>query len=122
MKNCGGWRRTGWRRGRTIPLANDIPLDKDNDLVQLADKLTIAGGVVTYVMGTVFSSTNNPAKKALVELWPADPEGDYSYSAAAGRNAACDANFAGFGQGSDGHGGHTAGDLLQRHHRHRHES
>ena len=33
--------------GPYYPLANNIPLDKDNDLVQLNDNLTIAAGIVT---------------------------------------------------------------------------
>lgn len=92
-------------QGPYYPLANNIPLDKDNDLVQLNDNLTAAAGVVTYVSGRVLDSSGNPVRGALVELWHADREGDYLYSANATRNAACDVNFAGFGQfltGSDG--------------------
>lgn len=85
-------------QGPYYPLADDIPLDKDNDLVQLGDNLTAAAGVVTYISGRVLDVNGNPIKNALVELWHADREGDYLYSAGAGRNAACDANFAGFGQ------------------------
>lgn len=85
-------------QGPYYPLADDIPLDKDNDLVQLNDNLTIAGGVVSYLSGRVLTSDGTPIRGALVELWHADREGDYLYSAGTGRNAACDANFAGFGQ------------------------
>lgn len=85
-------------QGPYYPLADDIPLDKDNDLVQLGDNLTIAAGVVTHVSGRILDSNGNPVKNALVELWHADREGDYVYSTGTGRNAACDANFAGFGQ------------------------
>ena len=46
----------------------------------------------------MLASTGTPVKNALVELWHADREGDYVYSAGVGRNAACDVNFAGFGQ------------------------
>ena len=59
----------------------------------------------SYVSGRVLDSNGNPVKGALIELWHADREGDYLYSASATRNAACDVNFAGFGQyltGSDG--------------------
>ncbi len=80
------------------PLADDIPLDKDNDLVQFGNNTTIAGGIVTYFTGRVLTSSGSQVKNALVELWHADQEGDYVYSAGVGRNAACDANFAGFGQ------------------------
>ena len=92
-------------QGPYYPLADDIPLDKDNDLVQLGDNLTAAAGTVTYLSGRVLTTGGTPVRGALVELWHADREGDYSYSAGVGRNAACDANFAGFGQfmtGKDG--------------------
>ncbi|MBL9174524.1 MAG: hypothetical protein JNL10_13390 [Verrucomicrobiales bacterium] len=92
-------------QGPYYPLAKNIPLDKDNDLVQLNDSLTIASGVVTYISGRVLDASGNPVPGALVELWHADREGDYLYSTSATRNSACDAAFAGFGQyltGSDG--------------------
>ncbi len=85
-------------QGPYYPLANNIPLDKDNDLVQLNDNLTIASGIVSYISGRVLDSSGNPVRGALVELWHADREGDYLYSTSAARNPACDANFAGFGQ------------------------
>src|SRR2546422_6892905 len=85
-------------QGPYYPLADDFPLDKDNDLVQLNDNLTIAAGIVTYLSGRVLNSSGTPMRGALVELWHADREGDYLYSTGVGRNPACDANFAGFGQ------------------------
>jgi protocatechuate 3,4-dioxygenase beta subunit len=97
-------------QGPYYPLATNIPLDKDNDLVQLNDNLTIAGGVVTYLSGRVLDANGNPVRGALVELWHADREGDYVYSASAARNSACDANFAGFGQFLTG----SAGQFLFR--------
>src|SRR5262245_55254444 len=85
-------------QGPYYPLTANIPLDKDNDLVQLNDNLTIASGIVCYISGRVLDNGGIPVRGALVELWHADREGDYLYSAAAARNPACDANFAGFGQ------------------------
>lgn len=92
-------------QGPYYPLANNIPLDKDNDLIYLNSSLTRAVGKITYLTGRVLTSSGSPIKGALVELWHADNEGDYVYSASSARNSACDANFAGFGQfltGSDG--------------------
>ena len=82
-------------QGPYYPLADDIPLDKDNDLVQLNDNLTIASGIVTYISGRILDSGGNPVRSALVELWHADREGDYLYSTSATRNPACEPNFAG---------------------------
>ena len=86
-------------QGPYYPLADDIPLDDDNDLVQLNNNLTIASGPVTYVTGTVYDANSRPVKNALVELWHADyATGNYIYNAGVGRNPAADPNFAGFGQ------------------------
>lgn len=92
-------------QGPFYPLADDIPLDKDNDLVQKNDNLTAAAGIVTYLSGRVLDTSGNPIKNALVELWHTDREGDYSYSTGVGPNPACDTNFAGFGQCVTGAGG-----------------
>src|SRR6266540_6266702 len=73
-------------QGPYYPLANNIPLDKDNDLVQLNDNLTIASGIVSYISGRVLTSSGTPIRGALVELWHADREGDYLYSTSATRN------------------------------------
>ena len=92
-------------QGPYYPLANNIPLDKDNDLVQLNDSLTAAAGTITYVSGRVLDKNGNPIRGALIELWHADYQGEYLYSANTTRNARMDSNFAGFGQyltGSDG--------------------
>src|SRR6476659_4422981 len=47
-------------QGPYYPLATNIPLDKDNDLVQLNDNTTIAAGIVTYVSGRVLDASGNP--------------------------------------------------------------
>src|SRR5687767_13558814 len=92
-------------QGPYYPLAANIPLDKDNDLLYMNDSLTAATGVVTYVSGRVLTSSGSPIRGALVELWHADHNGNYTYSANSPRNSAADPNFAGLGQyltGSDG--------------------
>lgn len=91
--------------GPYYPLADDIPLDKDNDLLYLNDNLSAAAGLVTTLKGRVLDASGSPIKNALVELWHADQEGDYLYSTGTGRNSACDANFAGVGQFLTGSGG-----------------
>src|SRR5205823_1397319 len=59
-------------QGPYYPLANNIPLDKDNDLIYLNDNLTRATGLITYVAGRVLDANGNPVKGALVELWHCD--------------------------------------------------
>ena len=92
-------------QGPYYPLARNIPLDKDNDLVKLDDNLTIASGIISYVTGRVLDTSGKPVKGALVELWQADHEGEYLYSTTSDRNPSFDPNFAGFGQYFTGSGG-----------------
>ena len=84
--------------GPFYPLADDIPLDKDNDLLYVNDRLTAASGVVTHITGRVLTSDGAPIRNALVELWHTDANGNYTYYAGAGPNPVADPNFAGFGQ------------------------
>lgn len=84
--------------GPFYPLADDIPLDKDNDLLYLNDRLTPASGIVTHIAGRVLTSDGTPIRGALVELWHTDVNGNYTYNAGVGPNPAADPNFAGFGQ------------------------
>lgn len=92
-------------QGPFYPLAKNIPLDKDNDLVLVDDHLTPAKGIITFVRGRVLDSKGEPIRNALVELWHTDDGGQYLFSTDATRNPKIDPNFAGFGQfltGSDG--------------------
>jgi protocatechuate 3,4-dioxygenase beta subunit len=85
-------------QGPYYPLGSNIPLDKDNDLVQLNDNLTPASGMITHIQGRVLDSSGNSIRGALVELWHADSNGYYVYSDLHPRNPHVDPNFAGFGQ------------------------
>jgi protocatechuate 3,4-dioxygenase beta subunit len=85
-------------QGPYYPLAQNVPLDKDNDLIYLNDSLTPATGLVSYITGRALDSSGNPIKGALVELWHADYYGNYIYSSTSSRNSAADPNFQGFGQ------------------------
>lgn len=92
-------------QGPFYPMAKNIPLDKDNDLVIVDDHLTPAKGIITHVSGRVLDSKGEPIRNAVVELWHTDDGGEYLFSTNAPRNPKADPNFAGFGQfltGSDG--------------------
>ncbi len=92
-------------QGPYYPLANNMPLDKDNDLIYLNDNVTRAIGKITYLTGRVLTSSGTPISGALVEIWHADNGGNYIYSASSSRNSAADSNFQGFGQFLTGKGG-----------------
>src|SRR6266850_272758 len=49
-------------QGPYYPLASNIPLDKDNDLVRLNDNTTPATGIVSYISGRVLDSNGNPIR------------------------------------------------------------
>ncbi|MDR3403415.1 MAG: hypothetical protein P4L99_13030 [Chthoniobacter sp.] len=85
-------------QGPFYPMARNIPLDKDNDLVIVNDHLTPAKGIITYVSGRVLDSKGQPIRDALIELWHMDNDGNYLFAADAPRNPKADVNFAGFGQ------------------------
>jgi protocatechuate 3,4-dioxygenase, beta subunit len=85
-------------QGPYYPLANNVPLDKDNDLLYLNDSLTPAVGKITYLVGRILDTGGNPIRGALVETWHADNGGNYIYSTTSARNSAADSNFQGFGQ------------------------
>src|SRR5258708_20211255 len=70
-------------QGPFYPLAKNIPLDKDNDLVQLNDNTSPAAGIITYVSGRALDKGGNPIRGALVELWHADNARADTYSAIA---------------------------------------
>jgi protocatechuate 3,4-dioxygenase beta subunit len=76
-----------------------FPLDTDNDLIVLNDRLTPGIGVVTYLSGRVTDLKGNPVKNATVEIWQCDAEGSYIHSN--GSNPSTrkrDTNFQGFGR------------------------
>lgn len=57
-----------------------LPLDTDNDLLQLNDALTPAVGIVTYLSGRILDSRGNPVRNATVEIWQCDHNGVYIHS------------------------------------------
>jgi protocatechuate 3,4-dioxygenase, beta subunit len=57
-----------------------LPLDTDNDLLQINDTLTPAVGVVTYLSGRILDSRGNPVRNATVEIWQCDNNGVYIHS------------------------------------------
>lgn len=91
--------------GPFYPRLANLPLDRDNDLVQVGDNAGVAAGDISYLSGRILDAQGQPIKNALVELWHADHEGEYLHSHEDRRNPDCDPNFAGLGQFTTGASG-----------------
>jgi protocatechuate 3,4-dioxygenase, beta subunit len=74
-----------------------LPLDVDNDLVVLSDRLTPAVGEVTNLSGRVLSRSGSPLRNAVVEIWQVDHHGAYLHSRS-GNADRRDPHFQGFGR------------------------
>jgi len=74
-----------------------LPLDTDNDLIIVNDKLTPAIGEITHLTGKILDAKGEPVKNALVEIWQCDGNGVYLHSGS-DRGDKRDKNFQGFGR------------------------
>src|SRR5262245_48982621 len=69
-----------------------LPLDTDNDLLILNDKLTPAVGEIAHFSGRLFAENGSPVRNAFIEIWQSDSNGSYIHTQ--GRNdGKLDANF-----------------------------
>ncbi|MBS7690993.1 intradiol ring-cleavage dioxygenase [Pseudomonas lalucatii] len=83
---------------------DQLPLDRDNDLVLVDDRLSPASGTLVHLHGRVFDVRGRPLAEALVEIWQVDAHGIYLHSRG-GDRARRDPNFQGYGRfltGRDG--------------------
>jgi protocatechuate 3,4-dioxygenase beta subunit len=76
---------------------NKLPLDTDNDLLIINDRVTPAVGEVTYLSGRILDARGNPVRNALVEIWQVDHNGSYIHTQDPNRSKH-DSNFQGFGR------------------------
>lgn len=74
-----------------------LPLDRDNDLLIVGDRLSPASGSVVQLHGQVLDARGQPLRGALVEIWQVDAHGIYLHSRG-GDRARRDANFQGYGR------------------------
>ena len=57
-----------------------LPLDTDNDLLIINDRITPAVGEITYLSGRILDASGEPVRNALVEIWQVDRNGAYLHS------------------------------------------
>jgi protocatechuate 3,4-dioxygenase beta subunit len=74
-----------------------LPLDTDNDLLIINDKITPAVGEITHLTGRVLDARGEPVRNAVVEIWQVDGRGVYLHRQSEGGERR-DANFQGFGR------------------------
>ena len=77
-----------------------LPLDTDNDLLVINDRITPAVGAITHLSGRILDARGEPIRNAVVEIWQVDNLGSYLHTQGANRENANrrDANFQGFGR------------------------
>jgi protocatechuate 3,4-dioxygenase beta subunit len=75
----------------------NLPLDTDNDLIIINDRLKPSLGEVTHLSGRVLDTTGSPIRNAVVEIWQVDHHGVYLHKGSSGTEKR-DANFQGFGR------------------------
>lgn len=74
-----------------------LPLDTDNDLLLLNDRLDAAVGEIAHFTGRLLGTNGAPVRNASIEIWQADVNGSYIHTE--GRNEGrLDANFQGYGR------------------------
>jgi protocatechuate 3,4-dioxygenase beta subunit len=74
-----------------------LPLDTDNDLLIIDDRLTPAVGDITNLTGRVLSRSGEPVRNLVVEIWQVDHQGAYLHSRT-NNGSRRDHNFQGFGR------------------------
>jgi len=75
---------------------DELPLDKDNDLIVVNNSITVAVGQILHLSGQVFDVRGNTIKDALIEIWQTDAKGRYIHSQDFRENEN-DKNFQGYG-------------------------
>lgn len=83
---------------------DQLPLDRDNDLVQVAGRAEPARGIRVQLHGLILDARGQPLAGALVEIWQVDANGIYLHSRGGDRQRR-DPGFQGYGRfttGADG--------------------
>lgn len=74
-----------------------LPLDTDNDLLVVNDRITPALGTIAWVSGRVLSPSGEPLRNVTVEIWQCDNNGAYLHQGTTNKEKR-DSNFQGFGR------------------------
>ena len=84
-------------------LSRRLPLDTDNDLMIINDKITPAVGEITHLTGRVLGPSGSPVRNAIVEIWQCDANQVYLHTGdSSSKSDQQDKNFQGFGRFTTG--------------------
>ena len=83
---------------------DQLPLDRDNDLLQVEGHAELAEGIRVQLHGQILDARGAPLEGALVEIWQVDARGIYLHSRG-GDRARRDSNFQGYGRFTTGRDG-----------------
>lgn len=75
-----------------------MPLDTDNDLLLINDRITPAVGEITHLTGRLLSRSGEPIRNAFIEIWQTDLNGNYLHSQGRNEGQEFDGNFQGYGR------------------------
>jgi protocatechuate 3,4-dioxygenase, beta subunit len=75
-----------------------LPLDQDNDLIQVQGDKDPAGGIIANLGGRLLHADGKPIQGAIIELWQSDNNGCYIHSKGAPRGKERDTRFQGYGK------------------------
>ena len=76
-----------------------LPLDTDNDLIIINDSVTPAVGDITHLTGRILSTSGEPMKDVVIEIWQCDAHAVYINTRDSGpKKNQQDKNFQGFGR------------------------
>jgi len=77
---------------------DELPLDQDNDLTQIAGEPAPASGTVTEFGGRLLNADGTPMEGRVVVLWQADANGSYLHSRGVPPGKERDPRFQGYGR------------------------
>lgn len=76
---------------------DELPLDTDNDLLLINDATTPSVGAITHLSGSVVTTSGQPLRNGLVEIWQVDHNGAYLHSGSSNADKR-DKTFQGYGR------------------------
>lgn len=97
-------RQTPWvTQGPLYP--DNLPLDRDNDLIIISNSITPATGEITHLSGRLLDPHGQPIKQAVIEIWQVDNQATYLQERSHKPPGTFDPNFQGFGRFETGSAG-----------------